>query len=556
MDSCLIQVNSNTTLSSVLDVHVNLNGKSPSLPKGKGRKPHWAVRASEMSRRTFNPIRAIVDAMKVEPNPRKALISLSIGDPTVFGNLPTDDEVTRAMKEALDSGKYNGYAPSVGSNGSELYDVILTSGCSQAIELALAVLANPGQNILVPRPGFSLYKTLAHSMGIEVKFYNLLPEKSWEIDLKQMESLVDNRTACLIVNNPSNPCGSVFSRSHLQKILAVASRQCVPILADEIYAEMVFEDCKYESLAKLSTNVPILSCGGLAKRWLVPGWRMGWILIHDRRDIFGEEVEKHALGWWVAQVCSKKEEEELAFLVPFQPFPEIFIPASCAAPLNAGQEGRGKPAGGGPTYRQESDASLLLSLCALKIREGLLRLSQRILGPCTAVQGALGHIFHHTSPEFYHNTLSFLKSNAALCYAALSTVCGLKPVRPQGAMYLMVSYLHGGGEGRAVGMEGAFFSSPKTPQQGLFPGGGLCCDLFSIPVALGGDRDGAFPRLRERCGVHREAHCGACFEYPNFFRVVITVPEEMMTEACQRIHYFCEKHYQGGEGTQDLECDK
>lgn len=65
--------------------------------------------------------------------------------------------------------------------------------------------------------------------------------------------------------------------------------------------------------------------------------------------------------------------------------------------------------GGGPTYRQKSDASLLLSLCALKIREGLLRLSQRILGPCTAVQGALGHIFHHTSPEFYHNTLSFLK---------------------------------------------------------------------------------------------------------------------------------------------------
>jgi len=52
----------------------------------------------------------------------------------------------------------------------------------------------------------------------------------------------------------------------------------------------VFADCKYEPIATLSTNVPILSCGGLAKRWLVPGWRMGWILIHDRRDIFGNEV--------------------------------------------------------------------------------------------------------------------------------------------------------------------------------------------------------------------------------------------------------------------------
>uniref|UniRef100_A0A8D2M6P5 Tyrosine aminotransferase n=1 Tax=Zonotrichia albicollis TaxID=44394 RepID=A0A8D2M6P5_ZONAL len=181
-------------------------------------------------------------------------------------------------------------------------DVILTSGCSQAIELALAVLANPGQNILVPRPGFSLYKTLALSLGIEVKLYNLLPEKAWEIDLEHLESLVDEKTACLIVNNPSNPCGSVFSKSHLQEILAVAARQCVPILADEIYGDMVFADCKYEPIATLSTNVPVLSCGGLAKRWLVPGWRMGWILIHDRRDIFGNEVRTNVLLSW-QQTC-------------------------------------------------------------------------------------------------------------------------------------------------------------------------------------------------------------------------------------------------------------
>ncbi|XP_053126404.1 tyrosine aminotransferase [Hemicordylus capensis] len=455
MEPYVIQVNGSAARPSFLDVRVNMAGKGPPLGKARGRKAHWAVRASDMSKRTFNPIRAIVDSMKVEPNPRKPLISLSIGDPTVFGNLPTDDEVTQAMKEALDSGRYNGYAPSVGYLSCrevvatyydrpeaplEAQDVILTSGCSQAIELALAVLANPGQNILVPRPGFSLYKTLAHSLGIEVKFYNLLPEKSWEVDLKQLESLVDDKTACLIVNNPSNPCGSVFSRSHLQKILAVASRQCVPILADEIYADMVFEDCKYESLAKLSTNVPILSCGGLAKRWLVPGWRMGWILIHDRREIFGKEI-----------------------------------------------------------------------------RDGLLRLSQRILGPCTVVQGALGRILRRTSPEFYHNTLSFLKSNADLCYAALSTVCGLHPVRPSGAMYLMVGI-----------------------QMEHFP-------EFENDV-----------EFTEQLIAEQSVFClpATCFEYPNFFRVVITVPEEMMAEACRRIQQFCEQHYQGGEGAQDLECDK
>uniref|UniRef100_A0A8D0GDV6 Tyrosine aminotransferase n=1 Tax=Sphenodon punctatus TaxID=8508 RepID=A0A8D0GDV6_SPHPU len=420
MDSYLIQVkNGAGTRPSILDVRINGTGK------GKVRKPHWAVRASEMSKKTFNPIRTIVDSMKVEANPKKPMISLSIGDPTVFGNLPTADEVTQAMKDALESGNYNGYAPSVGYQSCreavaayyscpeaplETQDVILASGCSQAIEMALAVLANPGQNILVPRPGFSLYKTLALSLGIEVKFYNLLPEKSWEIDLKQLESLVDEKTACLIVNNPSNTCGSVFSKGHLQKILAVASRQCIPILADEIYGDMVFSECKYEPIATLSTNVPILSCSGLAKRWLVPGWRMGWILVHDRRDIFGNEI-----------------------------------------------------------------------------RDGLVRLSQRILGPCAVVQGALRHILHRTPSEFYHNTLSFLKV--------------------------------------------------WSPKEETWVGGETV--KSETPIES------------ERLENNQE-----CFEYPNFFRVVITVPEEMMMEACRRIQQFCEQHYQCGDGIQDLECDK
>ncbi|XP_040265060.1 tyrosine aminotransferase [Bufo bufo] len=453
-DSYVIQMNGSPVHPRVLDVHVNIQ-RPNGIEKMKNRKPRWAVRASEMSKKTFNPIRAIVDTMKARPNPDKPMIALSIGDPTVFGNLPTNDEVARAMKDAIDSQKYNGYAPSIGYQCSreviakyytcpeaplEAKDVILTSGCSQAIELALAVLANPGQNILVPCPGFSLYKTLALSLGIEVKLYNLIPEKSWEIDLKQMESLVDEKTACIIINNPSNPCGSVFSKKHLQKILAVASRQCVPILADEIYGDMVFEYGAFQGLAPLSTNVPVLSCGGLAKRWLVPGWRMGWILIHDQKDIFGKEI-----------------------------------------------------------------------------REGLVRLSQRILGPCTIVQGALDHIIKRTPQHFYENTINFIKSNADLCYSTLSSVPGLCPIRPAGAMYLMVG----------IDME-------------HFP-------EFESDVDF-----------TERMISEQSVFClpATCFEYPNYFRVVLTVPEEMMVEACRRIHEFCSEHYQGGEVTQELECDK
>ena len=169
-----------------------------------------------------------------------------------------------------------------------LNDVILCSGCSCSLDLCISALANPGDNILVPRPGFPLYTTLANGLGIKTKEYDLKPDDDWQVDLDHLASIVDDKTVAILVNNPSNPCGSVFDEDHLRDILAVAEKYCLPIIADEIYEHFVFNgsDKVYTPLAKLSSNVPILSCGGLTKRYLVPGWRLGWITIHDRNDIF------------------------------------------------------------------------------------------------------------------------------------------------------------------------------------------------------------------------------------------------------------------------------
>lgn len=87
-----------------------------------------------------------------------------------------------------------------------VFQVILCSGCSCSLDLCIAAIAGDGQNILIPKPGFSIYKTLAEGFGIECKAYNLIPEKSWEIDLDHMESLIDENTAAIILTNPSNPC--------------------------------------------------------------------------------------------------------------------------------------------------------------------------------------------------------------------------------------------------------------------------------------------------------------------------------------------------------------
>lgn len=412
------------------------------MQSSKENKKQWQVSASAMSKNTHNPIRKLVDCMKLTPNPNKEMISLSIGDPTIFGNMKTHEEINSAIVRSLQSYKYNGYAPSVGyvearaavakflskpAAPLEAKDVILACGCSGAIEMAICVLANPGDNILIPRPGFSLYKTIAHSVGIECRLYDLLPDKSWEVNLDHMRSLIDSKTAAIVVNSPSNPCGSVYSAQHLRDILAIAEAYKVPIISDEVYADWVFPGEEFVSLASVSTDVPILTCGGLAKRWIVPGWRMGWILINDRNGIFQKEV----VG-------------------------------------------------------------------------GLVSLSQKILGPNTILQGAMSDIFTNTPQSFYNDGVATMQRHAKICYEALRNVPGLKPIMPRGAMYMMVGIdIH-----HFPDFVSDFdFTERMVTEQ----------SVFALPCQ--------------------------CFDFPNFFRIVLTVPEEKIVVACERIAEFCRAHY-------------
>lgn len=142
----------------------------------------------------------------------------------------------------------------------------MTSGASHALDLCIALLGSPGKNILIPRPGFPLYKTLCGGYGIEYKSYNLLPTSSWEIDLDHLESLIDCNTVAIIYNNPSNPCGSVYSESHIRKLLKICEKYCLPVIADEIYENMVFPGEKFLPIASLTSEVPVLSCRGTTKR--------------------------------------------------------------------------------------------------------------------------------------------------------------------------------------------------------------------------------------------------------------------------------------------------
>ena len=97
-------------------------------------------------------------------------------------------------------------------------DVIITAGCTQAIEFSIAALRRRGSNILLPRPGFPLYATFCSYLGVNVRYYDLLPEQGWEIDLEMVERIADKNTIAILICNPSNPCGVAYSHDHLSKV--------------------------------------------------------------------------------------------------------------------------------------------------------------------------------------------------------------------------------------------------------------------------------------------------------------------------------------------------
>lgn len=256
---------------------------------------HWTVKASSQTQ-ACNPIRMIVDNLVGKENPEKELISLAQGDPTAYGHLKPPEEAVAAVVRAFLSGNHNGYTASTGSAACRAAiatahsqgtrsplsrdDVFVTVGCSEALEHCIAVLASPGTNILLPHPGFPLYETICRRHGVVCQFYDLVPERGWEVDLESLRRLADASTAAILINNPSNPCGAVYSREHLKDVVAVAEELKLPLVADEVYAGMTFAK-RFVPLAEVAGSVPVFSVGALSKRWLVPGWRLGWVCVHD-----------------------------------------------------------------------------------------------------------------------------------------------------------------------------------------------------------------------------------------------------------------------------------
>jgi alanine-synthesizing transaminase len=232
------------------------------------------------------------------------ILYLNIGDPCKY-DFPTPPHMIDAVLKAMRDG-HNGYAESLGIKPAidaihneaerhgfrDIQSIFIGYGSGEVIDSCITALLNPGDNLLTPRPEYPLYGAIMGKLDCPVNDYDLDEANGWQPDVADIERKINSRTRAILLINPNNPTGAVYSRQTLEKILELARQHGLVIFADEIYEKLIFDPHeKHVSIATLATDVPIVTFNGLSKAYLVPGWRIGWAIATGPREILHPYME-------------------------------------------------------------------------------------------------------------------------------------------------------------------------------------------------------------------------------------------------------------------------
>jgi len=238
----------------------------------------------------------ILKANVLEKKGRKVLY-LNIGDPGKY-DFDTPPHIKEALEKAVRDG-HNYYSPSNGMpelrqaitekekrvNGVEIdaNNIVVTTGISEAIFFLMGTFVNPGDEIMMPGPCYPPYLSYAKFFDGRPVTYKTVEGKGWTPDVEDFESKITKRTRLVVIINPNNPCGAVYSRNDLTKMMEIAAAHDLPIVADEIYDGIVYEGT-FQGAASLMKDVPMIGLNGFSKTYLMTGWRLGYIYLRDFKD--------------------------------------------------------------------------------------------------------------------------------------------------------------------------------------------------------------------------------------------------------------------------------
>jgi alanine-synthesizing transaminase len=220
------------------------------------------------------------------------IIKLNIGNPGAFGFDAPDEIIRDVIHNIRDA---QGYCHSKGLfaarkaimqryqvegiNDVDVEDIILGNGVSELIVMAMQALLNSGDNVLIPSPDYPLWTAAVSLSGATPVHYRCDEDNGWQPDLADIESKITARTRGIVVINPNNPTGAVYSEETLKQIVDIARRHKLVIFADEIYDRILYDDAVHTPLARLATDVLCVTFNGLSKTYRLAGFRAGWMML-------------------------------------------------------------------------------------------------------------------------------------------------------------------------------------------------------------------------------------------------------------------------------------
>ena len=225
------------------------------------------------------------------------IIKLNIGNPAPFGfeapaeivqdvilNLPnasgyTDSKGLFSARKAIMH-----YTQSKGILGVQIDDIIIGNGASELIVMSMQGLLNPDDEVLVPAPDYPLWTAAVTLAGGTPRHYACDESQNWMPDLDDIRAKITQHTRAIVIINPNNPTGALYTQELLMGVLAIAREHQLIVFADEIYDKVLYDGCVHVSIAALAEDVLCVTLNGLSKNYRACGYRSGWMVISgDKR---------------------------------------------------------------------------------------------------------------------------------------------------------------------------------------------------------------------------------------------------------------------------------
>jgi len=268
------------------------------------------------------------------------VMKLNTGNPAAFG-FPLPESIRNALEgrvhEAVAYCDFQGmpeareaivrYERSLGIGGIEPEDVFIGNGVSEVVNFALMPLLNPGDEVLIPAPTYSLWSNSVLLAGAKPVYYRCDEASDWNPDLADLRSKVTGKTRAMVIINPNNPTGAVYDAEVLQQMLQVAREHDLMVFSDEIYDRLVMDGLKHTATASLAPDLTVVTMNGLSKSHSLCGYRCGWMVISGPR----EKTEAYRQG--IVQLTSLRLcSNALAQLVIPAALEDMETPASMVRP--------------------------------------------------------------------------------------------------------------------------------------------------------------------------------------------------------------------------------